>query len=255
MTDFQTQLDPAGPADLDQGPIDHTSMYVMHFALRRDLDDLVAAVEVTPLDDGTTWRALRWYSQLFGDLLHHHHAAEDSHYWPALAAAVQREGSLADRDTILAMQTEHARIDPALLGCRHAVDRVLERPDALMCAELHARLVELRQIVVDHMAHEERRLLPLTTRVLAPSDYAQVERAIGGTYPVRLAGRMVPWALHGMPPVARSLVLAKAGPGPRTMLRLGRRPFERRHLAAFRHVAQQHVALDDGGNLPPPPGR
>ena len=76
------QIDLPGQACIADGPIDHTGMYVMHFALRRDIADLVSATALTPPTETVTWRALARYWALFAEALHHHHTAEDDHYWP-----------------------------------------------------------------------------------------------------------------------------------------------------------------------------
>jgi hemerythrin-like domain-containing protein len=236
MSTTTDRLDLPGQAHATGGPIDHTGMYVMHFAFRRDLDDLVAAAEATPVDDTATWDALASYWRSFAELLHHHHTAEDAHYWPALADSVDRRGTIADQATVVAMQEEHAGIDPLLRRCHRGVGEVSARAAGSNVAALCDDLAELRSVIGEHMAHEERAALPLVSRVMSPEEYALVERAIGRSYPVRTAPRMVAWAMHGLPPTTAQQVLAAAGAPQRILLRLGRGRFERRHRRAFRYV-------------------
>ena len=81
-----------GQSHVAEGPHDHSGMYVMHFALRRDLDHFVPAVRRTPVGDTDTWEALRDRWLFFADVLHHHHGVEDSTYWPTVAQRARSAG-------------------------------------------------------------------------------------------------------------------------------------------------------------------
>lgn len=235
MTPAQLRL--PGQAHVADGPIDHTGMYVMHFAFRRDLADLAAAVVRTPVTDAATWRALSHYWRLFADLLHHHHTAEDEVYWPALAAAVRRQGTAADELTVAAMADEHAALGPALESCRLGFAELLTTPSAEGVARLRERLGDARRVIEEHMSHEERETLPLVSRVMDHATYAAVEKRIGRKYPLRVLGTMVPWAFHHLPVGAEQELLARAPAPQRVLLWLTRRRFARRHGAAFRWLA------------------
>lgn len=230
MTD---QLNLPGQAHVAEGPIDHSGMYVMHFAFRRDLADLVGAVAVTPAADDASWTRLRDYWDLFAELLHHHHAAEDDHLWPALAEAVGAHGTSTDSSSIAAMEDEHAAIGQALGRCRQGFHDMLTDPSLSHRDELHDHLVDARRTVEEHLSHEEREALPLVSRVMDPAAYAEVERRIGRHYPVRILATLVPWAFHGLPADDAHRLLALAPPPQRLLLRLTSRRFARRHRATF----------------------
>jgi hemerythrin-like domain-containing protein len=236
-TTFTTQVELPGQCCVAEGPIDHTGMYVMHHAIRRDLANLVAATAQTPPGDRTTWENLAHYWQLFAELLHHHHTAEDDHYWPVLADAANRRGTESDRSVVAAMAAEHGAIDPVLAACRAGFQDVQVQPSRERVDVLHQRLEVARRVISDHMAHEERDALTLVQRVVSPQEYAQIERGIGKSYPLRVVRTLVPWAFHGLPGTVGDDLLAKAGLPERMLLRLGRRSFERRHAAAFRYVS------------------
>jgi iron-sulfur cluster repair protein YtfE (RIC family) len=230
------QLDLPAQAHVAEGPIDHTGMYLMHFAFRRDLEDLLSAAELTPVEDAATWTALGRYWSLFAGLLHHHHVVEDDHYWPALVAAASVRGTPEDQATVTAMEDEHAEIDPAVDACRVSFDQMARQPGRDSACNLYDRLARLRDLVSDHMAHEERETLPLVQRVMDPADYAVVEKAIGRAYPLRLVFQLLPWATHDLPDADLRQALRLGGPPERLLLRLGRGRYERLHAAAFRHV-------------------
>lgn len=237
LTDASTPPRLPGQADVPGGALDHTGMYVMHFAFRRDLDDLVAAVVATPADDAATWQALWSYWRFFDGLLHHHHTVENGLYRPALETAVERAGAPDGRTTITTMSDEHAALGKMLDGCRTAFERAVAQPATTTVAALHGHLAALSEVAVEHMAREEAEVLPLTSRVMSPSDHARLERAIGRTYPLRLVPTLVPWAVHGLTPSLERQVLVAARPPERALLRLSRGRFTRRHRGAFHHLS------------------
>jgi hemerythrin-like domain-containing protein len=129
-------------------PADVGFMRALHAALRRDLFRLRDAV--TQLDNSTAapptvlagWDAFRAQ-------LDNHHSAEDDELWPMLRRELSDPGDLAAVD---AMVEEHRHIPPALAD----VDAALRGT-----GELTAPVEHLSAIVLDHLAHEEREVLPL----------------------------------------------------------------------------------------------
>lgn len=107
-TTWPTQIMLAGQAAAPAGPLDMWMMYVTHHAYRRDLAKFLSAVEHTPVDARSTWRALSVRWDLFALALHHHHAAEDAGLWPLL----RQRADPAGQQMLAAMEAEHATIDP-----------------------------------------------------------------------------------------------------------------------------------------------
>lgn len=171
---------------------DWTAMYVMHDALRRELEQL-AKVAARP--DGEARRILAegqgW--DLFKRALHVHHTAEDEALWPPMREALaDRPDGLALMD---AMEAEHAAIDPAI----EAIDAGTEPLGPL--AE------RLATALTAHLKHEEEDALPLIDEVLAPEHFAnfgQVHAAkLGPNGP-----RVIPWMLDGAEPERAAKMLA-----------------------------------------------
>jgi len=229
------QLDLPGQTHVAQGPHDHTGMYVMHHAFRRDLAAFASSVRATPLGDTDTWAALgrRWTR--FAATLHHHHHAEDTHYWPVLLAAVEARGTAADRTEVQAMGDEHADIDPLVGACADGFAAVVEHPCEEHRNALDIRLTGLREVLDEHLRHEETVVLPLVQRVMTADEYQAVEAAIGKSYPVRDVPFIVGWAMHGLPPDARDQMFALAGGGYRLVHAVLRRRFERGEARAFHY--------------------
>ena len=98
------QIHLPGQAAAPEGPIDLTTMFVMHFAFRRDLAAFATAAAATPVEDRRTWAALAERWALFAAILHHHHHGEDTGLWPLLAERSDEAG----REVLAAMEAEHA---------------------------------------------------------------------------------------------------------------------------------------------------
>ena len=133
--------DPDAPSDVG-------FMFALHDALRRDLSRLRAAA--ANIDDSAQVPATvlaGWAT--FRDELDFHHHAEDEDLWPVLRRELSDPQDLAAVDV---MVEEHQRIEPALA----AVDSALHGTGDLMTT-----VDDLSGVVLDHLAHEEREVLPL----------------------------------------------------------------------------------------------
>lgn len=227
------QLRLPGQAAAPEGPVDMTMMYVMHHAFRRDLAQFAEAVPHTPLEDTDAWRAMadRWCT--FSTALHHHHHGEDTWLWPVLIEKASPE----EQPTLLAMESEHAEIDPLLEACRDGLTRMAERPTADVRAALAVRLVAAREHLARHLAHEETDTIALMQRVMTNAEWMAVDEHLKEGVGLRTLLRLVPWALHELPAEARDgLFEQPGGTAHRLMWLLTRRRFERQHRTAFRYT-------------------
>ena len=91
--------------------------------------------------------------------LDNHHSAEDDDLWPVLRAELCDPGDLASVD---AVEEEHRHVPPALAG----VDAALRGG-----SELTAPVELLSAVVLDHLAHEEREVLPLIEQHLTRAQW------------------------------------------------------------------------------------
>ncbi|MBT9255168.1 hemerythrin domain-containing protein [Phycicoccus sp. KQZ13P-1] len=235
-TTTRGQLDLPGQTHVADGPLDHTGMYVMHHAFRRDLAAFASAAHRTPVGETAVWEALvtRWGR--FTSTLHHHHTAEDELYWPVLARAVAERGTPADAAEVRAMSEEHEGIDPLVSACADAFRAMAGHPCDAHRNALGIRLAGLRELLDEHLRHEETVVLPLVQRVMTEAEFDAVEKAIGRSYPAREIGFVVGWALHRLPQEGRDRMFAMAGPAYRVLHLVVRRRFERGEEAAFRYA-------------------
>src|SRR6195952_2622631 len=141
---MSTTTHPAWPAQLHlpgqtaapEGPVDMFMMYVMHHAFRRDLTVLTEAAQRTPASDRVAWPLLQQRWQVFAEALHGHHSGEDAGLWPLLLG----RGTPEDRETLEAMEAEHAEFEPLLEACEQGFARPAERADDDARAALAVRL-------------------------------------------------------------------------------------------------------------------
>ncbi|HEY5877626.1 MAG TPA: hemerythrin domain-containing protein, partial [Nakamurella sp.] len=99
------QLQLPGQAAAPDGPIDLSTMYVMHFGFRRDLDEFAASAG-TPVGDRARWQALRTRWAKFAMILEHHHTVEDEALWPRLLELAREAGDEAAVATLETMEAE-----------------------------------------------------------------------------------------------------------------------------------------------------
>lgn len=167
---------------------DWTMMYVMHDALRRELDHL-ARVAADHSEDprDVIGTSLGW--QMFKDYLHIHHGAEDDVLWPAIRRRVA--GDPDELAVIEAMDAEHAVVDPGLA----AIDAALAAREAGP-----ERLVGIVERLVEglgrHLEHEEDEALAVIDRYATP----ELLRRFGAEHAQRVGARMpqyMPWLLDG----------------------------------------------------------
>lgn len=229
------QVNLPGQTHVADGPHDHTGMYVMHHALRRDLARFASGIARTPLGDVDTWSALSGRWDRFTHVLHEHHHAEDTHYWPVLDAAVAARGTGSDRAEVDAMITEHAEIDPALAALTGAFRAMTEHPCEDHRHALEIRLAGLRDVLGAHLEHEETVVLPLVQRVMSAAEFAAVERAIESSYRLRDAPFLIGWVSDGLPADVRERLLTRSGAPFRILYTVVHRAHARREQRAFRY--------------------
>ena len=179
--------------------LDMTGMYVMHHALRRELEHL-AKMTARPDDDprAVLRTAAGW--QLFKTSLHIHHTTEDDALWPAL------RGHLATRPDELAlleaMESEHAAVDEVI----ETIDGLLADPDAAL-DRLGDLVDSLATGLTAHLKHEEDQTLPLIQAVATAQQWAH----FGQVHGQRLgpdAPKLLPWLLDGATDQAITFILA-----------------------------------------------
>jgi hemerythrin-like domain-containing protein len=139
-------------------PADISFMRALHAALRRDLSRLRDAAARLDGSAAAPPAVLAGWDA-FRAQFDNHHSAEDDDLWPVLRGELSDPADLASVD---AMVEEHRQIPPALAG----VDAALRGGGAL-----RAPVELLSRVVLDHLAHEEREVLPLIEQHLTRAQW------------------------------------------------------------------------------------
>ncbi|MFI6480495.1 hemerythrin domain-containing protein [Nonomuraea sp. NPDC050663] len=228
-----TQLMLPGQAAAPAGPVDLSAMYLVHHAFRRDLTAFCEAVARVPIAERATWRALARRWDRFHLILHKHHTGEDSALWPLLRE--RAAGDVLALATLDGMESEHAEIDPLLVGCDAGFGRLGEHADEEARDALLGRLRTLAQRLHRHLEHEESEAMALVQRLLSQADWERLDKEFQSAYGMRELPFMASWALYGLRGEQLREVLAKIDSKPLELLWSWwwRRSFERGEKEAF----------------------
>jgi len=233
---WPAQVSYPGQTHVAPGRHDMANMYRAHFAFRRDLARFESAVRQTPVGAADAWQgqAERW--TLFAEVLHHHHTIEDVMIWPVLLRRTEAAGDTAGTEVLHAMEAEHHLIDPALAGCADGFAAMVEHPCEDHRNALDVHVTTARQLLGDHLRHEETEAIPLIQDVMTAEEWAASEAyATQGFSPRKLVD-LVPWMVEGMSPDLLAREVAAAPLLIRGVLRLFRRRWARRERVAFRYA-------------------
>jgi hemerythrin-like domain-containing protein len=181
-------------------------MRALHAALRRDLSrlrDAAARLDSSAAAPSTVlagWDAFRTE-------LDNHHTAEDDDLWPVLRRELSDPGELA---TVDAMVEEHRHIPAALAD----VDTALRGG-----GELVTPVERLSKVVLDHLEHEEREVLPLIQQHLTRAQWRAFLLTERDRRPARERPGFLTWILDDAGEQDAAAVLAEIPPPARLAYR------------------------------------
>jgi hypothetical protein len=152
--------------------VHRTMNTIIHAALRRDLHRLVVALDRFPADSRERADQLTPAWGNVAHQLHVHHWDEETLFWPAF----QELG--VDRSLIDELEREHGQMVAALTTAEQAMEAFAVCPDAENAATARSAISELRRVLDEHLAHEERDLEPFgASHKDTPQHRAAVARA------------------------------------------------------------------------------
>ena len=186
-------------------------MRTIHAALRRDLSRLRDATAKIDGTAGAPATVLAGWDAFRAEL-DNHHQAEDDDLWPVLRRELSDPGDLASVD---AMVGEHQHIEPAL----DAVDAALRGG-----GELAAPVEHLSTVVLDHLAHEERDVLPLIEQHMTRAQWRAFMVKERNKRPPRERPEFLTWVLDDADEQDAAAVLTELPPPARLVYRLVLRP-------------------------------
>jgi iron-sulfur cluster repair protein YtfE (RIC family) len=201
---------------------DLTDYRVVHRAMTVDLDRLAtAAAELADRPDQARMAALRYYLRAVSHEIESHHHVEDEHIWPFLEAVA------GERTALVPLTEDHERLDPLL----HRANDLAARDEA--GPELVAVLREITDLLIGHIADEERDLFPLIADRVRVEDYARLQKEFRGNLKLGLLPFVVCWVVRHATPAERAALLAEAGWPLRVLNRLFGRRFRVREELLF----------------------
>ena len=191
-------------------PADIGFMRALHAALRRDLSRLRDATaqlggSAAPPTVLAGWDAFRAQ-------LDNHHSAEDDDLWPVLRRQLSSPDDLAAVD---AMVAEHQHIPPALA----AVDAALRGEGEVVAPARH-----LSAVLLDHLAHEERDVLPLIEQHLTRAQWRAFLHKERARRSPRERPEFLTWILDDATRQDATAVLTEMPPPARLIYRMVLRP-------------------------------
>lgn len=221
-----------GQSHTATGALDLSAVYVIHHAIRRDMQDFNEIVPITSLTNTDRWAALerRWAD--LSTAVGHHCRVEDEHMWPAIRQALGEEDTSA-RAILEDMSSSHREVANLMRAAALGFSVMARTPGLDVRDRLVAAIRAARDAMCDHLTHEEQAALPLMQRHVSLSRWKAAMRAAGKEYGVADLRFAVPWSAHEIPPDQFAIAFAHGGPLMRILLAFTRRRFNRDHYAAF----------------------
>jgi iron-sulfur cluster repair protein YtfE (RIC family) len=151
-------------------------MVVVHNCFRREFGNLPGLIRAVPAGDTARAEVVVGHLLELSRGLHHHHTGEDELMWPLLL-----ERATTDRALILRMEEQHERI-AELEGRTSELARAFAPSADPAAGRLLAETLTLLNDALDeHMAEEERHVLPLVEQVMTVEEWTALgERGRAG---------------------------------------------------------------------------
>ena len=208
---------------------DTREMIIVHNVFRRLFGDLPGLVRAAEPGDVARARVLADVYTEISTALHHHHSGEDELLWPVLVQRVE-----ADRGFVLRAEEQHERVHELLERAKPQADAFAQTASASARDALAATIEELDAALRDHMADEERYILPLVEKHLTVAEWEQLGERGRASIPKDRLLVQLGWILDGVPPADRREILGKLPLPARIAWRLiGRRTFEKERRTLY----------------------
>jgi hypothetical protein len=222
-----TQLPVLTPRASGEPEPDLTSLVLTHRAIGQDLDRLAASVGELASAGSAAGRepAVRQYAAALLTQIRGHHRSEDEIAWPVVAAAAGQAVDLAP------LTDDHQAIEAAVGRVSQALG--LSGESRLVLGAAQEALGELRGMLDEHFADEERQVIPVMRRYLRVAAYRWCERRATRSVPVAALRFRMPWLARYSGAGEMTRVLAGAGARARVALVAGSPAYARLERRAF----------------------
>jgi iron-sulfur cluster repair protein YtfE (RIC family) len=203
-------------------------MVVVHRAMRQDLRRLaaclgqIAAQGVPPARS----RALSCYTAALLAEIRAHQQGEDDLVWPVIAATA---GPAVD---LTPLTDDHQAIEAEAGRASQALASFTGEPSPF-AAKLYASVSELRDMLDEHIADEEKQIFPIMRRYLPAEACQWCEKQIQRKASLRDLRFTAPWLARYAQPDELSRLLATGGRRMRILLATARPGYARLERQAF----------------------
>jgi hemerythrin-like domain-containing protein len=211
---------PRRPGDPKPEPL---GLLLAHRAMLRDLNRVTALVAGHSRFAPKRAAAVAGYIDDLCDSIHHHHSAEDDILWPVL------EESAGPHVDLTELTDDHAVLDPKLHRVRAGAAAL--RATGEVPAALAADMADIRDTLHEHIADEERTIVPLIREYMSVADWATVEEGVRGR-----GAKMsfeAPRVIAVATPAETQVMLAEGGLPLRVMVKVMPVMFRRRERKVF----------------------
>ncbi|WP_206305841.1 hemerythrin domain-containing protein [Actinacidiphila soli] len=148
------------------GPkVDTHEMVLIHRVIRREFGQLPRLFR-SAANDRARSKVIGAHAREMLDFLHTHHTGEDELLFPLLRKRTTLDPDLMDR-----MDAQHAQVDDTVTAVNAQLPVWTATADAATGEKMAARIEATMPTLIDHLAEEEQKLLPVVSVTLTQSEW------------------------------------------------------------------------------------
>ncbi|MBU3067014.1 hemerythrin domain-containing protein [Nocardia sp. NEAU-G5] len=148
------------------GPgVDTYEMVLIHRVIRREFGQLPRLFR-SAANDRARSQVIGAHAREMLDFLHTHHTGEDELLFPLLRKRTPLDPDLMDR-----MDAQHAQVDDTVTAVNAELPVWTATADPATGEQMAARIEATMPTLIDHLAEEEQKLLPVVSVTLTQSEW------------------------------------------------------------------------------------
>jgi hemerythrin-like domain-containing protein len=153
-------------------------MVLIHRVIRREFGQLPRLFR-SAADNRARSKVIGAHAREMLDFLHAHHTGEDELLFPLLRKRATLDPDLMDR-----MDAQHAQVDDTVTAVNTELSAWTATADAATGEKMAARIEATMPTLIDHLAEEEQRVLPIVPVTLTQSEWDALGRHGMGAIPL-----------------------------------------------------------------------
>ncbi|MEU9101270.1 hemerythrin domain-containing protein [Streptomyces sp. NPDC048361] len=150
--------------------VDTHEMVLIHRVIRREFDQLPRLFR-SAANDRSRSKVIGAHAREMLDFLHTHHTGEDELLFPLLRERAVLEPELMDR-----MEAQHAQVDGAVAAIDVELPAWTASADPAVGERMADLIDAMLPTLIDHLAEEERKILPIVSVTLTQSEWDALGR-------------------------------------------------------------------------------